>query len=378
MKAIAENIYLRGRSIVWRKQYRGKVTLKVIPVRRMKTDEEPTKTIINEAVRWVKYAEQRMLRDELNAVIEPRRVVRVSATVADLMREYERVCIERGDPRPSTVKGNVQAFLRIAGSDEVKLADLDRKTIRRYSDGKIEECGDSPTIRRTIGSTLRQARSILQPKLVQDYRIDMPDLSDFKTYDFGKIPSKETPLPPAPLRMKTYRAAVAMKAERSPVYLVWLMAYHLGMRSGEMTAARWDWIEGHMGESRMALRDRPDQGFQIKGVRAGNVPISPAVLKRLKAYKNVDSVYILPGDTEPARRDLIRVVFASWMTDLGWGSVDTKKRAHELRRLFGSRVWVRYGKEECFSRMRHMSFSTTERSYLNLNLDLGRRELAGI
>jgi integrase len=262
--------------------------------------------------------------------------------------------------------------------DDLSVSVLNKDALMAYQAAKLAELGDKDSTRRTIASTLRQVRSVVQPRLVQSYKIKCPDFQEFRVWYLGKVPIKDVPLPPYALRLATARAARRLWLRRDPLYLVWLMAYGLGMRADEMACARWSWIETHMGAPRMALRDRPEEDFRVKGVRPGNVPVHPAVLRRLQAFKAEGSTFILPRDGYIGRVNLIQRDFSAWMTSLGWDKVDTSKRAHELRRLFGSRVWAKHGKEECFVRMRHMSFSTTERSYLNMNLDLTRRELVGI
>lgn len=309
------------------------------------------------------------------------RVKRAIANTDEILAAYERVCAERGHPRPETVRNNVRSFRRLirdaAGKDTVTATALDKGLLTAYRRAKLDEHGDTPSVRRSMLSTVTQARCVVQKDLIQDYDLELPDLSEFREYFLGRYPSKEVPLPPVDLRLGLMRSARRLWLDRDPLYLVYLLARHLGMRSGEMVAARWSWLEEHRGEMRMALRDRPEEGYRIKGVRAGNVPIHPAVLRRLQEFRG-DSEYILPGDNENQRLNLVGRSFAQLMTELGWSEVDTTKRAHELRRLFGSAVWFKYGKEECFLRMRHCSFATTERNYLNLNLDLMPRELVGI
>jgi hypothetical protein len=380
------NLYLRGRSLVWRREYRGKQIIRAIPVRRLREEESgPPADLVKDAVAWMKAAEGRLLRGEYDKLMEETARRREVGTVGELVAEYERVCRENGEPRQATVDANCAAmrrFVRVAAGklavDGMSLSVLSKESLRAFQAAKLKELGDKDSTRRTIASTLRQVRSLVQPRLIQDYKVRCPDLREFREYYLGRVPMKDVPLPPYPLRLATARAARRLWLRRDPLYLVWLMAYGLGMRADEMACARWTWIETHMGAPRMALRDRPEEDFRVKGVRPGNVPVHAAVLRRLLAFKAEGSTFILPRDGYIGRVNLIQRDFSAWMTSLGWDKVDTSKRAHELRRLFGSRVWAKHGKEECFVRMRHMSFSTTERSYLNMNLDLTRRELVGI
>jgi hypothetical protein len=324
----------------------------------------------------------RLRENDVDALLGAQ-VKRRVCLVGALMAEYRRECRRRGEPEPATVDHNCNALARVirdaTGKDPegMPATVLDKALLRDYLNAKLGELGDSATTRRTVLSTVTQARGVVLARLVQDYEVELPDLTEFRTYDLGKYPRKDVPLPPLELRLALMRAARRLWIDRDRLYLVYLMARHLGMRSEEMVMARWSWLEEHRGSVRMALRNRPEEGFRVKGVRLGNVPVSAAVLRRLRAFEN-GSVFILGCDAVTTRKDMVSREFARVMVELGWDKLDTTKRAHELRRLFGSAVWFRHGQKECHMRMRHCSFSTTEQNYLNLNLDLLPRELAGL
>lgn len=377
------NLFLRGNSFYWRQEISGRKFTRAIPVRRLKPGDKVTLDMIKQALSWMKLAEDRALKGEWEILAQTKRKREV-CLISDIIREYRRLTRAHGEPRAKTVEQNVQALCRIIRDatggkepEEQSSGILTKKLLNDYQAAKFKEYGKEDSTRRSVISTVIQARSVLQKKLCQDYAVELPDLSDFRDYYLGKNPAKETPLPPVALRKNTDRAARKLWEAKDPLYLVWLMAYQIGMRSDEMAYAKWSWLEEHMGKTRMAIRNRKEEGFLIKGVRPGNVPIHPAVLRRMLAFKGT-SEYILPFETNNGRKNLIERDFARWMSALGWDELDTTKRAHELRRLFGSRVWAKHGKEECYTRMRHQSFSTTEKCYINLNLNLTQRELVGI
>ncbi len=376
------NLFLRGNSLYWRQEISGKKMCRAIPVRRLKDGEAVKADMIKQALAWMKMAEEHALRGHWDLLDQTKRKREV-CLIGELVAEYRRVTRGHGEPRAATVEQNVAALLRLlrdaTGKEPEKLSAgiLTKDVLQKYREAKIKQYGDNDSTRRSVLSTVIQARSVVQKKLCQDYTVELPDLVEFRDYYLGKYPTKETPLPPVELRTKTLRAARRLWIRRDPMYLAFVMAYQLGMRSEEIAEARWNWIEEHMGKPRMALRNRPEDGFLIKGVRPGNVPVHPAVLKRMLAFKGAEPT-ILPSDKPTTRKNIIERDLAAWMSALGWDALDTTKRAHELRRLFGSRVWAKYGQEECFARMRHKSFSTTERCYLNLNLNLTKRELVGI
>ena len=372
MRSESKNLIERNGVWYFQKTYRGKryflsTGQTSLPLARKKRD----------------YFDAKIREGDVTALTAAR-MKRSVGTLGEVVREYQRVCQDRGEPRPNTITNNVNALGRLVRDATGKQLNgqpasiLDKNLLTTYRRAKLDERGDTPSTRRSILSTVTQARSLFTRELVQDYDLELPDLTEFREYSLGRYPSKDVPLPPLALRLTLMRAARRLWLDRDPRYLVYVMARYLGMRSEEMVCARWSWIEEHMGARRMALRDRPEEDYKIKGVRAGNVPIHPAVLRRLMAYRKPYSEYILPGDTRNKRHTLVGRSFAEFMTDQGWDQIETTKRAHELRRLYGSAVFVKYGKEECWMWMRHCSFSTTEKNYLNINLDLRPRELVGI
>lgn len=372
------NLFIRGRRIYFRKAYSAKTYLRATPVT---TSGTPTQEQIRTAQQWAKSFDEMIFRGEVEKITATKRRSEY-ATINQLVDCYRRACHANGNPRPETVVGNVRALERIIQTATGKAPAsqstnvLTKETLRAYQTAKLAEDGDNPRTRRTILSTIIQARCVTQKRLAQDYDICLPDLSAWRDAWLGSAPIKHVPLPAYDLRRKTALAARKLWLDRSPLYAVYALAYYAGMRSDEIANAKWTWIEEHRGQKRISIRDREVEQFQIKGVRPGNVPLYPAVIKRLRAVGGKD--YILAGNNYTFRKNMIQRDFSRWMTGLGWDGLDTSKRAHELRRLFGSRVWVKHGKEECFQRMRHTSFSTTEKHYLNLNLDLRARELAGI
>jgi len=376
------NLYLRGNSVVWRKEISGRQIIRAVPVPRLRDGEKITSKLIQSALSWAKKAETLALVGEWDKLEDSKRKREV-CTIGELVAEYRRLCRANGDPRPATVDGNVMALLRLVrdanGKEPAAAAAsvLNKDTLRAYQAAKLTELGDNDATRRTVASTVRQARSLVQPRLVQDYKVRLHDLREFREYHLGRVPAKEIPLPDAALRKATMLAARRLWLRRDPLYLVYLLAYYLGMRSDEIANAKWSWVEEHDGSPRMAIKNRPADGFRIKGVRPGNVPVAPEIWRRLQLFKG-GGEYILPRPTYNGRKVLIEREFADWMTGLGWDALDTTKRAHELRRGYGSRVWAKLGKEECYTRMRHKRFDTTEKSYLQLNMSYSRRELVGI
>jgi len=374
----ADHLYLRGNVYYFRAKIRKRIFSRAIG----SVSKEEARKLARE---W--YAQAQL--DRLDEVLDRTRNRDVYATIDEVCDRYVATCARLGRPTARTARNNTLALRlvlrRVLGREEVGTESTARLTadvvgdyVRAAIDGRAGEAEASA--RRTACSTLRQARSVFSRRMLREpefRKLRLPALADFLEASPGIDPQKILSLPSTALRLRTLRAAAAAWRARSPLYVVYLLAQHLGMRAGEIAAARWSWIEDHAGGARwMVIRDRPDDGFRVKG-RPGRAPIRAAVWRRLQAYRS-DSPLIVPGSTPTARHKLIYREAADWLEGVGWAEVETNKRIHELRRLYGSKVWTKYGKESCHEWMRHGSFATTERHYLHLCADWRRRELWGI
>jgi integrase len=225
--------------------------------------------------------------------------------------------------------------------------------------------GADDQTRRSVASNLRQARSVLRRALWEDYKqagIRMPEsVSSFIDQFVTRVPKKRYEMPPATLYTPTIEAGRKLTGTRG---IIWTLAYDLGMRAGEIAAARWDWFEVDQTAAGprvwMAIRRRAD--WAPKGTE-GRVPVFPGVWARLEALRGAGSDYLVPGDTENAREDLVKRDFAEWMRGLGW---ETRMCAHELRKLRGSWWFARYGIERAYEWLRHANMQTTLDSYAKL------------
>jgi integrase len=327
------------------------------------------------SMRWAKKK-----RDELrHGIEEPAAAPAVAmadapakkpATIEALVDTYRKAAADRfatfGKPQPHTVAGNIRSLLIVVRQvnevDEeqalkVRLGILDGNLVKAYVRKKVEQASSDYTLQKrarvTATSTLTQARSVFAKWTRPYYQADdlvLPDLEEFKTAG-TKERMKKYELPPQALRDKTAAAALKLLEKRSPLYLVYELAYECGMRSGEIRSARWDWIEENRTPDgtvlhEMNIRTRPDWKGP-KNLTAHRVPISAELLAELEDLRSdrPENPFILPGGTDNARHNLIRRTFAMWMRKHGWDSKTYVKAAHELRKLAGSRWYTMAGLE---------------------------------
>lgn len=228
------------------------------------------------------------------------------------------------------------------------------------------EADSSDSCRRTIASTLVQAKAIFGARAIKAYRdLRLPDLAPFRAAGKLPVPVKTFRFPdPAvglteELVAKTKEAAKKLEGD---LRMTWLLCYELGLRAGEVAAARWNWFTEGPDGIRLNILNRPEEGFSPKHHRERVLPIHADLWKALQELKG-KTEYLIDMPTQTARENLVARDFAQWMTDLGWR---TEKRAHELRRLRGSEWYQRMGAEVAQTWLGHKDISMTCRVYATL------------
>ncbi len=292
------------------------------------------------------------------------------SSIGAITRTYLENVRLRGYPRFSTAKNNVGALLRIvrngAGSakpEESSSSLLTGKLCRDYGAACIPAVGGQEAIdaaRRAVRSVLRQARSIFKRDMMSVYsELRLPDLRGFMDEYVCAAPMLRWQRPADAELAPILDGGPKLRDTRPDLYAVWLLAWHLAMRAGEMARARWNWIEEIKGRHYMRICRRPDEGYAPKGCE-GWVPIHPDVLKDLLALQRSGDLYILPGGTLSAREDLVLREFADWMRSLGWKRMHC---AHDLRALRGDRWRQAYGRDTARDWLRHTTVQVSADSY---------------
>jgi integrase len=307
--------------------------------------------------------------------LDATRVKRQIATIGEVCDAYEAMMKSMGLVREITCQTNIATLLRIVSTVEntksprtLSSSILTGALAKKYAaimapDSQKTKDGEN-RIRRTIASNLTHARSMVRRSLWEDYKgakIVLPDLSSFLDQFVTRNPKIRYEMPSRDLYEPTVKAGRLLKGNMK---LAWLMAYDLGMRAGEITAAKWDWIEKEDTKAGprywMVVKERPD--FNPKGI-SGKIPLFDGVYEQLMAEQAPGSTYILTADHDTARVDIIKREFAEWMRNLGWTS---QKCAHELRKLRGCWWFSRYGMERTYKWLRHANMQTTLDHYADL------------
>jgi integrase len=306
--------------------------------------------------------------------LDSTRVKRQIATIGEICDAYTAMMKSMGLVREVTCQTNVATLLRIVSAVEgtdspraVSSSVLTGAFAKKYAASlspNQDMKDDENRIRRTIASNLTHARSMIRRALWEDYKsagICLPDLASFLDQFVTRNPKIRYEMPPTALYTPTVKAGRKLAGNMA---LIWTLAYDLGMRAGEITAAKWDWIEKEDTKTGprywMVVKERPD--FMPKGI-SGRIPIFDGVYVKLMAHFKPGQTYILQAGNDTARIDLVKRDFAKWMRDLGWTS---QKCAHELRKLRGCWWFSRHGMERTYKWLRHANMQTTLDHYADL------------
>jgi integrase len=305
------------------------------------------------------------------------------ADVRELCEKYEGWDTQK--PRKKTRKQNVDRFrqvLRVGmpgrAIDAVKLNEVTAEVLRSFVDKQKARAGKSYQryegseerelnangLRKSIASTVTQARSLFSKKALSFYKekgLKVPEMSGFMSYYVEK---PEIELPEAP-ELASVHALLAsgpeLRAQNSAAFLGLLLIAELGMRPIEILAAREWWLAKDGNTWVMSIIRRPQEKFDPKG-NQGHMAVSQQLVDELERWKAQRTEgYLIPGKTVTQRDDAIRRDLSAWC---GGFITDREKATYELRRYAGSRVLDVTGNLVDVQRfLRHKDIQTTMRWY---------------
>lgn len=312
---------------------------------------------------------------ELQRQLEADLKVKPARTVKGLINAWRKYGnsgqSKRGKLKEATVKANESAFLdicRLGGglTKESWLEDVTPAVVRAWHAAKLAEPSDLEESRRlaSLSSKWTQAKSVFGKRALLYYRdLGLNDLQQWAEemrevqLPKGRVPTYE--MPPAELIKRTEELGAKLRKENKWLWVIYSLEINCGLRAGEIAALRKEWVREVRGVLVIDLNEKP--GWRPKGTER-MVPIDPKLWEEIKTVSK-DYETVLPGN-HSARYEMITKKFAEWMTEVGWSG---KKKGHELRRLFGSRVYTEFGPAWAKEYLGHASVDTTTRFYAKLD-----------
>jgi integrase len=299
-------------------------------------------------------------RAEMVAALAAQRVAEAPApkvvTGERLLEVYQAIAEERrlrvGKPSAATVTNNVSAFRRVFGDGDGDVrARLTRDVLQAYAArmmAVLTDSEDEVALRRarvSVAGNVAQARSVVAEWTVDEYRrrgIALPALAEFRAVDVvtAEMPKYRLTEERVRLRLATEAAAATLQAARSPLFLVYVLAYFGGLRAGEIEQVRWTWLTRDAAGACWLVIPDAEANWTVKS-KGGSVRLSVDVWEALQGYRG-ESEYVLPGAT-PTKRDQVLRNFSAWMRTVGWDRRRYSKTTHELRKLAGARWYTQHG-----------------------------------
>ncbi|NQT93328.1 MAG: tyrosine-type recombinase/integrase [Lentisphaerae bacterium] len=261
-----------------------------------------------------------------------------------------------GKPLPGTIANNIWALSHVVSQmtgvsnvEEVSTRVLTPDLAERYVASVVATAGQDEMLihrrRVTASSTLRQAKSVFCKWALANYsrHVQLPDSLTMFLQTGKSVKPRRYRIPPEHLRKLTVETAGRLKEAKHDLYATFCLAYDLGMRSGEIQAARWEWIETAADGKRFMRICRRPYWKGPKNLFDHSVPVADHVWDALQVVRTPDSEYILPGAHLTARKNLVNRDFSAWMRSVGWDRGTYPKAAHELRKLAGSMWYTKAG-----------------------------------
>tara|TARA_R100000808_G_scaffold6651_1_gene19589 strand:+ start:4642 stop:5736 length:1095 start_codon:yes stop_codon:yes gene_type:complete len=287
-------------------------------------------------------------------------------TIGEVLENYERLSNVRRKSFLSN-RASLRTIVREAMGkepDNLPLTVLTGRLLSKFETLRWASAnGDVNTlhrVKRTVHSTVRQAKSIFSSRMLQRYDdigMDIPDLTSFleRIVENGPRVRYKAPKDKG-LAARTMKAAVELKQTDPQAYIAFLLASSAGLRRSEIANARMHWIEDHQ------IHVQPDGKYDTKNSHEREIPLATNIHQELVELTQgkSDDDYLLDGpalEREKSTPDRLN----KWLAEQGWTHTD--KKMHELRKHYISQVSKIAGIHAAQHLAGHMDYSTTDRYY---------------
>jgi integrase len=285
-----------------------------------------------------------------------------------------------------TARGNVGALEKLVrlgcgrSLEDARTTVLNAKLIRDFEAteeqritrvrGVVDRAAEL-RVRTSIGSVVRQARSIFARKYMHWYEhMTLPDLTEFRAQ--GVLPAKRRG-DPRPLDegaiASLFENSKQLAVDDPSCYVAFILFALMGMRNSEIRFARRGWLRRNANGAMLDIIDRPEENFFCKGYER-HLPVGPEIVKLLDQYykHSPDGDFLVPAGTKTEREIIVMDRHRIWAGQ--WIKGYTKV-SYELRRYAGSLVLKKTGSLVAVKKfLGHANVATTEKWYAYMLGDL--------
>lgn len=196
----------------------------------------------------------------------------------------------------------------------------------------------------------------------------LPELEGFRTFPLlaqESIDTREAAIDPAAFARMVVAARSMEDSEeardRDLALINWLLRT-LGLRTRELLFARtnWLWQDPRGGRWYLDVRNRPEEGYTIKGKEGGQIPLADDLRVRLQSLPA--GFLFFPEGSPTARRNLIEDTHNAWLKGF-IGETHSRQGNHRLRKHVASFVAARHGIETSGNYLRHGDKGETAKAH---------------
>jgi integrase len=322
---------------------------------------------------------RQIVEAELSGNTEKSRELKMHSDACSLRDICDRYLEKFGSNR--TARGNVGALEKLVrlgaklSLENTRATTLTAKLVREFEaaeEARIErdkagalDRASELRIRTSIGSTMRQARSIFSRKFLHWYEdMKLPNLDEFKAQGVLAPRRRGDPRPLDEAAIAAMFAASRQLAIDDPAcYVAFVLFALMGMRNSEIRYARKSWLRRtDNGGGTLDIIDRPEENFFCKGYER-HLPVGPEIVNLLKMYyrHSPDGDFLVPSAHKTERQEIVDRRHGAWAGQFIKGHT---KVSYELRRYAGSLVLKKTGSIMAAKKfLGHSSVQTTEKYY---------------
>jgi integrase len=289
-------------------------------------------------------------------------------TIVDYISEFRKVAGEISGIVRATNKYNTsKRKIWVAKTDKIRLDSITREKIEAWRVAHIATAGDDlnriQSRKTSCNSILRQAAALFTPE-----RLERAGLTGIAN-PFEKV----KPYPAGDHRYKggidsakIFKVALVELAEKPELLKALTLGLCCGLRRNEIDKLEWQAFDFEQSLVRVA----PTAHLHVKGKGVGEVAIEPEIMSMFRGWHaKAKGSFVLESDVLPRPTSAYNhyrcqgtfEALSAWLRKAGLSS---RAPIHELRKMFGSRVYLSYDLLAASLALRHSNVQTTASHYL--------------
>ena len=330
--------------------------------------------------------------DYLSAVEKTRKLrVRTFLNYQNCLRtiiaEAFGIRLKKGESKFDYRTGGQKAW--VERIDGIRLERLTLDQVNRWKRDRVASAGHAPaalaSVRRTINSYIRCARSLFSPAMVREIKgLKLPAPLPFAGVELEESGSQKY-VSKINAKARIAAARSELREADPEAYKAFLLGLFAGMRKAEIDSAEWRML--NFSENILRLEETEWLHLKTRD-SAADIAVDPEVMAELSALMPVPtakpapwSQFILKSAHAP-QPDALRAFYRcedtfdrlnTWLRGKG---IRANKPLHELRKEVGAIIATEQGIYAASKFLRHSDITTTARHYADqkarINVGLGK------